>query len=169
MATTNSNWLAKTRSLYNSLKAREREYLKIRVDLPFTLGGFREWLKRPVNGHFSGMWGCYLCGRVVNFQSLSIDHVIPLAHNGRTVLDNLKPCCASCNRAKGAMSLSGYRSVLETVRALHPKEQRYFWNRWSAGSRARWTEAKRADNRKAREILRRVPKSKNPLDDGGKA
>ena len=164
----NSDWLAKTRSLYGSLKAREREYLKVKVELPFTLGELREWLAglrskaaMPASNSVGrSLWFCYLCSRPMAMASLSIDHVTPLAHSGRTSLDNLKPCCTSCNRAKGAMSLSGYRALRETVNSLHPKEQRYFWTRWSAGSRARWTEAKRADNRKAREILARVLKSK---------
>lgn len=157
---TNSDWLSKTRQLYSDLKKREREYLKVRVELPFTLEEFREWLEDIRSRHESGWpgWKCYLCGRVLTLESVSIDHVTPLAHAGRTTLDNLKPCCTSCNRAKGAMSLTGYRAIRDTVNGLHPKEQRYFWTRWSAGSRARWTEAKRDDNRKAREILERVPK-----------
>lgn len=154
------SWLSKTRSLYGTLKRREQEYLKVKVDLPFTLEEFRAWLNfRELAREYRGgnrTWRCYLCNRPVTIQAVSIDHVKPLAHAGRTTLDNLRPCCTSCNRAKGALSLSGYRSVIETVRQLNPNEQRYFWARWSAGSRTRWTEAKRADDRKAREILRRA-------------
>lgn len=157
---TNSDWLAKTRQLYGSLKAREREYLKVRVDLPFTLEDFRRWLTLRRQPNIApGLWKCYLCRKLFHVRSVSIDHVTPLAHAGRTTLDNLEPCCISCNRAKGALSLTGYRVIRDAVYDLHPKEQRYFWTRWSAGSRTRWTEAKRADNRKAREILESVSKS----------
>lgn len=158
----NDPWLSKTRQLYSDLKKREREYLKVRVELPFTLGEFREWLlscEEVVPGFTERRaWQCYLCRRYLLIHSISADHVTPLAHNGRTTLDNLKPCCTSCNRAKGAMSLSGYRAIRDTVNTLHAKEQRYFWTRWSAGSRARWTEAKRDDARKAQDILARVSK-----------
>lgn len=40
---------------------------------------------------------CYLCGA----EATVLDHYQPLAAGGRTVLENLRPCCTGCNARKG--------------------------------------------------------------------
>jgi hypothetical protein len=136
--------------------ASEREYMHVKVNLPFTRAEFRAWLaeQTTTGPQMYDVWSCYLCGRPVFQESISIDHVTPFAQGGRSTLGNLSVCCVNCNRAKGALSLGAYRSLKSAVGILSAQEQRYFWTRWSAGSRTRWTEGKRADDRKAREILK---------------
>ncbi len=43
---------------------------------------------------------CHYCGRRVGFKNLTMDHVIPLSHGGRSNKGNLVPCCKECNTAK---------------------------------------------------------------------
>jgi len=43
---------------------------------------------------------CWYCGRMVGFQNLTMDHVVPLARGGRSTKDNLVPCCKECNTKK---------------------------------------------------------------------
>lgn len=35
-------------------------------------------------------------------RTIKIDHVVPLSRGGSNALDNLVPCCTSCNSSKGA-------------------------------------------------------------------
>ena len=41
---------------------------------------------------------CLRCGSLDN---ISLDHVIPIYHNGENTIDNLQPLCRSCNSSKG--------------------------------------------------------------------
>ncbi len=41
-------------------------------------------------------------------RTLTIDHVEPLADGGASSLENLRLCCATCNRRKGRMGADAY-------------------------------------------------------------
>lgn len=43
---------------------------------------------------------CPYCGRPINLDSCTFDHVIPVSKNGKHSADNLLPCCQSCNSSK---------------------------------------------------------------------
>lgn len=45
---------------------------------------------------------CYLCGGTAT----TLDHVIPRSRGGTEAITNLRPCCVSCNSAKGNRLLS---------------------------------------------------------------
>lgn len=47
---------------------------------------------------------CQYCGRRAPEFPLHVDHVIPWAHGGHTVLNNLRTACSACNLGKGASS-----------------------------------------------------------------
>lgn len=44
---------------------------------------------------------CQYCGQSFPTSELSIDHVVPLAQNGRTCWENVVCACTDCNREKG--------------------------------------------------------------------
>ncbi len=44
---------------------------------------------------------CYLCGKKVLFNEMTIDHVIPKSKGGSNSLENLKPTHKKCNLLKG--------------------------------------------------------------------
>lgn len=46
------------------------------------------------NGH------CQLCGRKIPFDSMTLDHVIPLSKGGKDTMENIQPTCSVCNRIK---------------------------------------------------------------------
>lgn len=43
----------------------------------------------------------------------SIDHLTPKGQGGSGAIDNLVPCCRSCNSAKGGKSVEEYREFLQ--------------------------------------------------------
>jgi len=45
---------------------------------------------------------CEACGRTASEVILEIDHVIPVAKGGKSILKNLQALCKTCNQGKGA-------------------------------------------------------------------
>jgi 5-methylcytosine-specific restriction endonuclease McrA len=44
---------------------------------------------------------CYMCGRKLPFEEITLEHVIPRSRGGETVESNLKVACEPCNNRKG--------------------------------------------------------------------
>ena len=43
---------------------------------------------------------CHYCGRKVEPRELTMDHVVPLVHGGRSTKLNIVPACKACNSKK---------------------------------------------------------------------
>jgi len=54
-----------------------------------------------------GYYECYICLKWVDYTEVTLDHVIPRsrAPHLRYDLDNLRPCCGTCNSNKGSKTL----------------------------------------------------------------
>lgn len=46
-------------------------------------------------------WLCVGCGKVLNIDTVTVDHIKPLSKGGTHHIDNLQPMCHSCNSSKG--------------------------------------------------------------------
>lgn len=81
----------------------------------------REWqkIKRRVSPHVYCKTPacCYYCGNLFEGDQ-TIDHVIPIALGGTNELDNLVPCCMTCNRSKGMKTVEEFRRHLITKRGV---------------------------------------------------
>jgi hypothetical protein len=55
-----------------------------------------------------GSW-CHYCTIYLEEETITIDHVIPLAVGGPHEDHNFRPCCKPCNHAKGEMSEGEFR------------------------------------------------------------
>lgn len=44
---------------------------------------------------------CQYCGKVASPKNLTLDHVIPASHGGKTTWDNITTACPPCNFKKG--------------------------------------------------------------------
>ncbi len=68
---------------------------------------------------------CYLTGREINLAEAStyqFDHVIPLAQNGASTIDNLGICCREANAAKHDMTLSEALNLFKEILEYHNYE-----------------------------------------------
>jgi len=52
---------------------------------------------------------CGICGNAVEFETFTVDHVVPMSRGGHHVFSNLQPAHRSCNSQKGNR-LIGVRS-----------------------------------------------------------
>lgn len=48
---------------------------------------------------------CFYCGKHLNDENFTIDHVIPLKQGGSDELTNLVACCNECNTLKGNLTV----------------------------------------------------------------
>lgn len=60
---------------------------------------------------------CQYCGAQPGRQALTLDHVVPRVHGGRTVWENVVAACASCNHRKGGRTPE--QAGMKLLRAPH--------------------------------------------------
>lgn len=59
---------------------------------------------------------CYYCGKKFPPSELTMDHVIPVSRGGRSVKENLVPCCKECNNKKKYLLPMEWTEYLESLR-----------------------------------------------------
>lgn len=64
---------------------------------------FTDYEKKTVYARGNGR--CALCGRPIDFESMTIDHKIPLSRGGTNDFANLQPTCGVCNLLKNALTM----------------------------------------------------------------
>lgn len=47
-------------------------------------------------------WSCQYCSKKLNWNSLTVDHILPKCRGGKTSWKNCVVCCKTCNKNKGA-------------------------------------------------------------------
>lgn len=52
---------------------------------------------------------CYVCGCDLEFKNFECGHVVAHFFGGESILENLKPICASCNKSMGTQNLEAYK------------------------------------------------------------
>ncbi|MGQ0793419.1 MAG: HNH endonuclease [Deltaproteobacteria bacterium] len=68
---------------------------------------------------------CQYCGEVFPKPDLTIDHVVPRSHGGKSVWENVVCCCVDCNRKKGG------RTPEEARMKLISKPKKPAWDPFS--------------------------------------
>lgn len=88
-----------------------------RGSVAWTMKAVRDhWFSKNPPNH-EGYYVCYLCGRWVLPIDTELDHVEARSRRPdlRYDLDNLKPACHGCNKAKGSLSVDEYRAKLRAL------------------------------------------------------
>ena len=67
---------------------------------------------------------CALCGREMNINQMTLDHIIPLTKNGPDTVENLQACCVACNSLKGAALPEDFANRVNAI-FLYQMERKY--------------------------------------------
>ena len=58
---------------------------------------------------------CALCGRKINFEDMTLDHIVPLDKNGEDSINNLQSACLACNRFKANIRPDDFMDRITTI------------------------------------------------------
>lgn len=101
--------LEKAESLIKSNKAVRIGKLKIKLQFKGT-----KWLKNEIKKR--DKYCCYICGRLLNDNEITLDHIVPKSKGGKDTFDNLATCCFYCNNLKADMSLEEFKFYIELLK-----------------------------------------------------
>jgi len=64
---------------------------------------------------------CQYCGKRFPMSELSLDHIVPKAHNGRTTWTNIVCACTECNKRKGGRTpvQAGMKLIRKPLKPKH--------------------------------------------------
>ena len=112
----------RVQSIYSNQRGRARDFLRSRSIpavfasipsssyLPYTSAQFTEWLWEKVGLE---PFPCPYCRLLIDFTSMSVDHILPITRGGSWDLNNQEPICTRCNTLKGEMDRIEFLALVE--------------------------------------------------------
>ncbi len=116
----------KMQSLKSSLKKRsEDNNVLFKIDM--------EELRKMFYDSYGK--GCKYCDRKMTLRNMVCDHIIPLAKNGDSTVDNLQLICKSCNTRKGPLDEKDFIELIDWVGQLKEETKEYVLRKLAKGGR----------------------------------
>lgn len=72
-----------------------------------------------------GKHHCSYCGKDVQYNKITLDHMYPQDTGGPTITNNLIPACMQCNSEKSNMTVEEYKQFLE-IKSISVKDSREY-------------------------------------------
>ena len=79
--------------------------------------------RRDIYNKYTGH--CAYCGKKIEFDDMTIDHIVPQSKGGKNTDDNIVPCCQLCNSQKANRSLEEFRAFLENITDTLDEDKQY--------------------------------------------
>tara|TARA_B100001939_G_scaffold345634_1_gene362635 strand:- start:4576 stop:5016 length:441 start_codon:yes stop_codon:yes gene_type:complete len=116
----------KMQSLKSSLKKRSEESnVLFKIDM--------EDLRKMFYKSYGK--SCKYCRKKLTIRNMVCDHIIPLAKNGDSTVDNLQLICKSCNTRKGPLDEKDFIELIMWVETLKEETQEYVLRKLAKGGR----------------------------------
>ena len=116
----------KMQSLKSSLKKRsEDNNVLFKIDM--------EDLRKKIYDSYGKE--CKYCDRKMTLRNMVCDHIIPLAKNGDSTIDNLQLICKSCNTRKGPLDEKDFIQLISWVNELKDETKEYVLRKLANGGR----------------------------------
>lgn len=71
-------------------------------------------------GDEAGSGQCYVCGVRICIRNFEAGHVVAVARGGRTILENLRCICRTCNRSMGVQDLDEFKAEFFPIQNMPP-------------------------------------------------
>lgn len=62
---------------------------------------------------------CCYCNMHLHMEEITLEHLIPLSHNGTNYKSNIKPCCKACNQWRGNQSYEDWEVEIKELVNTH--------------------------------------------------
>lgn len=72
---------------------------------------------------------CALCGRNLNFEDMTLDHIVPLSRGGEDNLDNIQPTCKADNQFKANILPEDFTERITAI-FMYQMEKKYSGKTW---------------------------------------
>lgn len=82
---------------------------------------FTDYEKKTIYAKGNGR--CAICGRPIDFNSMTVDHKIPLSKGGTNELSNLQPACPTCNFLKNGLTMDELEEKMRKIIAYQRKQK----------------------------------------------
>lgn len=79
--------------------------------------------RRDIYNKYDGH--CAYCGKKIEFDDMTIDHIVPTSKGGANTLDNTIPSCQLCNNQKADKSIEEFRSFVEHITETLDEDKQY--------------------------------------------
>lgn len=142
-------FLAAADKLWKSLQARHSGANRLKYGkLPIERDEFRAWLLAESIDGKGLAWRCQYSGNILTYAAkalgsrLTLDHIVPLANGGASVLSNLAVISQKQNLMKGEMSFGYYGRLMEFIKNW-PENERESVTRRLAGYRPGWRDRRK--------------------------
>lgn len=79
----------------------------------------RRDIYKKYNGH------CAYCGKKIDFDDMTIDHILATSKGGSNDLANTIPSCQLCNNQKADRTIEEFRTFLENIKETLDENKQY--------------------------------------------
>tara|TARA_R100000789_G_C2937518_1_gene131026 strand:+ start:101 stop:538 length:438 start_codon:yes stop_codon:yes gene_type:complete len=78
---------------------------------------------------------CKYCETKLRINNMVCDHIVPIAKEGDSVMENLQLICRSCNSRKGPLDEEDFKKLVDWVNTLTLEVKQYVLRKLAKGGR----------------------------------
>ena len=79
--------------------------------------------RRDIYNRFDGH--CAYCGKKIEFDDMTIDHILPQSKGGKDTVENTIPSCQLCNNQKADRSVEEFREFISNLTDVLDESKQY--------------------------------------------
>lgn len=79
--------------------------------------------RRDIYNRYAGH--CAYCGKKIEFDDMTIDHILPQSKGGKDTPENTVPACQLCNNQKADRSVEEFREFIADLQDVLDENKQY--------------------------------------------
>lgn len=79
--------------------------------------------RRDIYNRYTGH--CAYCGKKIEFDDMTIDHIVPQSKGGKDTPENTVPACQLCNNQKSDRTIEEFREFINDLTDVLDESKQY--------------------------------------------
>ena len=79
--------------------------------------------RRDIYNRYAGH--CAYCGKKIEFDDMTIDHIVPQSKGGKDTVENTVPSCQLCNNQKSDRTVEEFRDFIANLTEALDENKQY--------------------------------------------